>query len=609
MDGASSMDQQPAGQQQQMPGGVAPVEQQPVPDGQVAAGQQQQAFIRSPLHPTPELQRLLEQQRGYVDEMFRQQHEVVKLQLARIKQQQLEFMQRQGHILRNIVAAVNEQVSSHSEAQKCAKMSHTVGNCSSEEVRFEQPESNSASSIDEGVNTGSDGDRRKFVPIVNNKSARVNLDTGSATKASTGTWPKVGCQPMSTSVAEAVAAQMLEVDGKFYYEMTVGGWTFVGLARATRKQLFGCDTTDGFGPSQAVMKVDSGCLSSFVDRELAADVVPGFRSAERRTTAKYRPLDEVLSQLKQDLFFSPVASPERSLIVREEGERLQGKYKSRRQYKHQQPGTTAVLEASQQLTEPKLAGPWRISGLLDDLEEPLAVHKNEAGRSITTIQMQVLVVCPKAYGSIPNRQGVGCASPSEAILERIRTKLEFEPPPSTTSSALASERTKRTRMFARHDSVYSKYTDSKRQWSTGVDYDRSNMVRDDRRQIEPHAAQPRSPADWDPGPGTVKIAVAAAGETGTFLGLGLWLSQQPLTNITITPAVRVVKERTCAIGTGAMLFFKVEGICSGSTRTSSIKAGGCWSQLQQWKVAPFPHATGLAVDSQACQATTVVTVH
>ncbi|KAL9695696.1 hypothetical protein quinque_014981 [Culex quinquefasciatus] len=118
------------------------------------------------------------------------------------------------------------------------------------------------------------------------------------------------------------------------------------------------------GIFKAVMKVDSGCLSSFVDRELAADVVPGFRSAERRTTAKYRPLDEVLNQLKQDLFFSPVASPKRLLVVREEGERLQGKYKSRRQYKHQQPGTTAVLEASQQLTELKLAGPWRISGLL-----------------------------------------------------------------------------------------------------------------------------------------------------------------------------------------------------------------------------------------------------
>ncbi|KAL9705172.1 hypothetical protein quinque_008690 [Culex quinquefasciatus] len=228
MDGASSMDQQPAGQQQQMPGGVAPVEQQPVPDGQVAAGQQQQAFIRSPLHPPPELQRLLEQQRGYVDEMFRQQHEVVRLQLARIQQQQLEFMQRQGHILRNIVAAVNEQ----------------GGNSS-----------------------------------------------------------------------------------------PIGG-------------IF-----------KAVMKVDSDCLSSFVDRKLAADVVLGFRSAERRTTAKYRPLEDVLDQLKQDLFFSPVAIPERFLVVREEGERLQGKYTCRRQYKHQQPGTTAVLEASQQLTEPKLAGP------------------------------------------------------------------------------------------------------------------------------------------------------------------------------------------------------------------------------------------------------------
>ncbi|KAL9704014.1 hypothetical protein quinque_007532 [Culex quinquefasciatus] len=126
------------------------------------------------------------------------------------------------------------------------------------------------------------------------------------------------------------------------------------------------------GIFKAVMKVDSGCLSSFVDRKLAADVVPGFRSAERRTTAKYRPLEDVLDQLKQDLFFSPVAIPERFLVVREEGERLQGKYTCHRQYKHQQPGTTAVLEASQQLTEPKLAGPWRISGLLDDLEEPLA---------------------------------------------------------------------------------------------------------------------------------------------------------------------------------------------------------------------------------------------
>lgn len=548
MNGAIAMDQ-PSGQQQ-MPSGRVPVERQSVPNGHVPAGQQKQPFVQiSLLQPPPHVERLLQQQRGYVEEMFRQQHEVVQRQLAQIQQQQLEFMQRQAQILRSIVAAVAEQVPPHPEAHENAQMSRMVGNCSSAvEVRSEQQKSGNASlAMEMDADTASVGDRRKCVPTNNMSSAQVNLDTASViTEASTGA-RNIGClmPSRSSTVAEAAVRMLLEEAGKFYYEMKVGGWTLVGLARVTREQLYGCGTIDGFGLSPLpnldispqggnpstigvtlkvnMTNVDSSC-SSCVDNKLAADMVPVFRSMDGPGSVKYRPHNEVLDRLKQYLPFSPVAIPERSPVVREEDERLQGKYISRRQYKPSSPGAKAVLRTSQQLIQPKLAGPWRSSGLLDDLEDPLAVKENDAGRSIIIVNMQVLESCLKEKGSDPNLQGVGQARPSEAILESIRTNLEFEPPPVPTSSALASETMKqddcRDRMIAPHVVLSKLFSDNKWHWSTGLDCDGISIVvinvESNYRQIQPND-KPLSSAEWDPGPSPVSMPVVSQ-----YLQLDLW---------------------------------------------------------------------------------------
>ncbi|KAL9694615.1 hypothetical protein quinque_013900 [Culex quinquefasciatus] len=82
-------------------------------DGQqeapLAAGQQQQFQIESLLQSSPQAAQYIEwfvQQRGYVAELFRREQEVVQRQLAEMHQQQLDFIQQQGHLVRNILAAL-----------------------------------------------------------------------------------------------------------------------------------------------------------------------------------------------------------------------------------------------------------------------------------------------------------------------------------------------------------------------------------------------------------------------------------------------------------------------------------------------------------------------
>ncbi|KAL9694215.1 hypothetical protein quinque_013500 [Culex quinquefasciatus] len=107
----------------------------------------------------------------------------------------------------------------------------------------------------------------------------------------------------------------------------------------------------------------------------------------------------------------------------------------------QPPGAIVSLGTSQQLTQSTLAGPQCTFGCLDDVKGLCRKVILQTGRNTNT---QALNADLKAFGSIPNEHVVGGAPPAEARFERIRTKLEFEPPPSSpSSSAQANEPTDR----------------------------------------------------------------------------------------------------------------------------------------------------------------------
>ena len=317
----SSMEHQvPSDQQQQMPDGRITVEpQQRIPLGQVPLELQQQQYVhpillRPPPSHQPSVDRhptWLQHQRGYVEEMTRQLHELFLHQLAEIQKQQLEFLQlQQNHLLRGIMAVFNASMMDQAAAVKalelkpqparnqskadqnherakpsggrsgpdtacwlcgamhhardctfkmhkcndCGQTSHEESFCrSAETVNFVRKKNNTVSAKVVTVSTCSVKDRRKFVPVVMNRTCvRLQLDTGSKTTIiSTETWRSIGSPPLSTTsiVAKTATGKPLEIDGEFWCEMVVGGQKSSGLVRDTRRplNLLGSDTIDSFG--------------------------------------------------------------------------------------------------------------------------------------------------------------------------------------------------------------------------------------------------------------------------------------------------------------------------------------------------------------------------
>uniref|UniRef100_A0A8D8BHY9 (northern house mosquito) hypothetical protein n=1 Tax=Culex pipiens TaxID=7175 RepID=A0A8D8BHY9_CULPI len=301
-------------------------------DGQqeapLAAGQQQQFQIESLLQSSPQAAQYIEwfvQQRGYVAELFRREQEVVQRQLAEMHQQQLDFMQQQGHLTRDILAALT----------------------AAEQNRETR-----------------DGDRSRHEE--NNKEIVVSSGVSGhcvehLATSSTETTLNTGCQLVNPSTfGPGTAADALKADFKNSVPATSGTLVFQN--------------------TKAVAPVLTG-LEWILD--------PG------------------------------------------------GDYENL----SQPPGAIVSLGTSQQLTQSTLAGPQCAFGCLDDvkglcrkviLRDALMEQKVQTGRNTNT---QALNADLKAFGSIPNEHVVGGAPPAEARFERIRTKLEFEPPPSSPSSS------------------------------------------------------------------------------------------------------------------------------------------------------------------------------
>lgn len=302
-------------------------------DGQqeapLAAGQQQQFQIESLLQSSPQAAQYIEwfvQQRGYVAELFRREQEVVQRQLAEMHQQQLDFMQQQGHLVRDILAALT----------------------AAEQNRETR-----------------DGDRARHEEN-NNKEIEVSFGVSGhcvehLTTSSTETTLNTGCQLVNPSTfGPGTAADALKVDFKNSVPATIG-------------------------------------TLEFQSTKSAAPVLAG--------------LEWILD--------------------------LGGDYENL----SQPPGAIVSLGTSQQLTQSTLAGPQCTFGCLDDVKGLCRKVILKTGRNTNT---QALNADLKAFGSIPNEHVVGGAPPAEARFERIRTKLEFEPPPSSpSSSAQANEPTDR----------------------------------------------------------------------------------------------------------------------------------------------------------------------
>ncbi|XP_038119291.1 uncharacterized protein K02A2.6-like [Culex quinquefasciatus] len=223
------------------------------------------------------------------------------------------------------------------ECTDCGLVSHKEGYCrSAEKVRKKYVSTKVVK-----VNTCSVEDRRKYVPVVMNRtSVRLQLDTGSdITIISTGTWRSIGSPPMSTTsvVAKTATGKPLEIDGEFWCEMVVGGRKSSGLVRVTSQplNLLGSDTIDSFGlwsvpldtichlvetSTTTTTNVDalkaefphlfSGelglCVKTKVKLELKPEKSPVFRPKRPVAYAMYQAVDEELDRLERCNIISPV---------------------------------------------------------------------------------------------------------------------------------------------------------------------------------------------------------------------------------------------------------------------------------------------------------------
>ena len=448
----------------------------------LAAGQQQPFQIESLLQSSPQAAPYIDwfvQQRGYVAEVFRREQEVVQRQLAEMLQQQLDFVQQQGHLMRDILAAL---VSAEQNLQ-----THDVDQ------------------------TGH---------VENNKGSEVSFGVS-------GQVQRVSDSHLTTSLTETTLTT---------------GWPLVS------------PSTLGSGMAADAPKTDSNKLLS-VDSVPVASRTPKFQGTEPVLAGREWNVN------KLDL--NPSDKYENLPLL---------------------PGAMDSQGTSQQLTRSTLAGPQCTSGCLDDvkgfciLRDVFAEQNDQAGRETN---IQALNADLTAFGSTPNEHVVGGAPPSEVRFERIRTKLEFEPPPSPSSSlAQANEPSDRK---------------DSRSWM----YEQLELVcviRSNQRHWEPGAVSECLVcwSEWDPGPDAAVMlamlkafALAIWNLTNTkkssgkqrrcsrrfCSGRGVWISIDDecpgmpsastsgwlsisLIYIYVTAAVHIDRKWTCTIGTGAMLVFQ-----------------------------------------------------
>ncbi|KAL9705498.1 hypothetical protein quinque_009016 [Culex quinquefasciatus] len=239
----------------------------------------------------------------------------------------------------------------------------------------------------------------------------------------------------------------------------------------------------------------------------------------------------------------------------------------------QPPGAIVSLGTSQQLTQSTLAGPQCTFGCLDDVKGLCRKVILQTRRNTNT---QALNADLKAFGSIPNEHVVGGAPPAEARFERIRTKLEFEPPPSSpSSSAQANEPTDRkTSRCWKNPSlelVCVKGSSEPGAVRNCVGYETFIVLKRPDAAVLPAMLVVIWLEPWS----LTKLKSCAAPPTsGGFASTGKfgainderchgtssdaafrWPSVYFI-HINVTPAVHIGRKWTCLVGTGAMLVFR-----------------------------------------------------
>lgn len=315
------------------------------------------------------------------------------------------------------------------------------------------------------------------------------------------------------------------------------------------------------GPKEDPRKVVPVDKNVFVNSKSPASGSPRLQCAE--------PTSPMLTGLECHQYTPTVNKPERSPVAQQE---------------HLSPQEKASTGMSQ-----PLAGPKCTSGSDDDFEGSREELEKEAqaGRN-TKIQALDAVLNDgrvlKAFGSTPS-QVVWCAPPTETEFERIRTKLEFDPPPSSSSLfALTNVRTDRSDSRSREFGIKKRHREpgAASKCVVGV------MFTD---EFQLGGSKSHSPADWDPGPDVAVMSLVLVGilqerqqpgkasansgaATPTF-----WMFSQHLGSLEQQSVIGVLWHNSPPVGSSSpssTSTSSLQSASSGSGRASSVQAP-CWS--------------------------------